>query len=661
MKTRLRILRQGFFIAVLAFAFAPQAGAADTILYATDITNSRIWQADVTSGVNTLVTNTPSPADSLIFAPNGNILYSLLYTGQLGSYDFNTSTNTILVGGLGHPADLTLEPSGTPSCLLGQTCVLISDYSAGRILRYNLVTHVLSTVVGYFVFNRVDGLTYDNSGKLFAVVNRNSVVQINPVTGVIISQLTGLSGGLDGITFDPVTGDLWVSRYDLGGFWKIPTSLSGSLGPYAGSIPHPDGVESDGNGNLFAASAGTNVYQYNIASNTVTQKNAVPGLDDIAPLAGFGAPPGYIEICKASDPNHPVTGLFTFTATPSFSSGPITVPVGQCSGSIQVPSGAITVTEAPVLGVAVSNVTAYAYDELGFYHDELNSWTQPDLHAIVNVMAGDQDEETLTTFTNYAAPPGLLKLCKVAGDHSTLGQLFQFTVTSGGQRHVYYITAGPPQQGGNCVLAGNFPVNTPVMIAETPNPPFAPSGITVNEGQLMPCTPPSIYCTIATIIPGITEVTFTNKLSVNCDGPNLLINGSFENGDFSGWNTGGNFTNTQVVSGPFYQYSGAEDGGFYAVLGPVGSPGSLSQILPTTRGHTYHVCFWLNAVGDNPSFFNGYWGIPLFVSLANPNTGGVWKQYVYGPFPGTGADTLKFTFRDDPGYIALDHVSVVSP
>ena len=27
----------------------------------------------------------------------------------------------------------------------------------------------------------------------------------------------------------------------------------------------------------------------------------------------------------------------------------------------------------------------------------------------------------------------------------------------------------------------------------------------------MPCTPPSTYCTIATVIPGITEVTFTNN------------------------------------------------------------------------------------------------------------------------------------------------------
>ena len=264
----------------------------------------------------------------------------------------------------------------------------------------------------------------------------------------------------------------------------------------------------------------------------LTQQNSdgswpVDGRDDATALVatvfsisseGLVGVPGYIEICKASDPVHPVTGTFTFTATtPGFNSGPVSVPVGQCSGSIKVPSGGVTVTETPVIGVAVSDVTAFAYDELGFLHNELNSWTQPDLHAIVNVMAGDEDEETLTTFTNYAAPPGLLKLCKIAGDRFTLGQVFTFTVTSGQNQQQYMVTAGPADQGGYCVLASNFPVNTQVTIKETPMPPYFPSGITVNEGQLMACNPDSPYCTVATIMPGITEVSFTNILAQkNC-------------------------------------------------------------------------------------------------------------------------------------------------
>jgi len=49
---------------------------------------------------------------------------------------------------------------------------------------------------------------------------------------------------------------------------------------------------------------------------------------------------------------------------------------------------------------------------------------------------------------------------------------------------------------------------------------------------------------------------------------NLVTNGSFETADFTGWSTGGNFEFTQVVTGSFYQYSAAEDGVWYATLGP---------------------------------------------------------------------------------------------
>lgn len=300
----------------------------------------------------------------------------------------------------------------------------------------------------------------------------------------------------------------WFFSGGEGGFHYSMFSLSKGIGAYNSTVSLTDPT------NWYAK-----VVDLLLSQQAADGHWPTDGRDDVDDLLAteFSVPgpgclgcTGYIEICKASDPNHPVTGSFTFTATaPDFNSGPIVVPVGQCSGSIKASSGGVTVTETPVLGVAVSNVTAFAYDELGFLHNELSSWTQPDLHAIVNVMAGDEDEETLTTFTNYAAPPGLLKLCKVAGDQSTLGQLFQFTVTSGGQRHVYYITAGPRQQGGNCVLAGNFPVNTQVTITEAFNFPYFPVSITVNEGQLQSCSPVG-YCAIATIIPGITEVTYTN-------------------------------------------------------------------------------------------------------------------------------------------------------
>jgi hypothetical protein len=142
--------------------------------------------------------------------------------------------------------------------------------------------------------------------------------------------------------------------------------------------------------------------------------------------------------------------------------------------------------------------------------------------------------------------------------------------------------------------------------------------------------------------------------------PNLLTNGSFQNGDFSGWTTGGNFEDTEVVSGPFYVYPGDQDGdGFYAVLGPVGSDGTLSQTFATTVGAQYTFSFWFASVGDNPSDFTASWdSTNVLGPLTNPNTGVAWTEFSFTEV-GTGSDTITFSFRDDPEYMALDGIGVM--
>jgi hypothetical protein len=71
---------------------------------------------------------------------------------------------------------------------------------------------------------------------------------------------------------------------------------------------------------------------------------------------------------------------------------------------------------------------------------------------------------------------------------------------------------------------------------------------------------------------------------------NLLVNGSFETGDFTGWTEDGNFSFTSVTSG-LYDTSSvgsfpAEQCTYYVFEGPIGSNGTLSQTFADIPGAT---------------------------------------------------------------------------
>ena len=96
---------------------------------------------------------------------------------------------------------------------------------------------------------------------------------------------------------------------------------------------------------------------------------------------------------------------------------------------------------------------------------------------------------------------------------------------------------------------------------------------------------------------------------------NLVTNGSFETGDFTGWTTGGNFEDTFVETGAFYDYTGAQDGNFYAALGPVSTDGTLSETFSDTAGAHYTFSFRFASVGDSPSDFSASWDGTALLSL----------------------------------------------
>jgi hypothetical protein len=133
-------------------------------------------------------------------------------------------------------------------------------------------------------------------------------------------------------------------------------------------------------------------------------------------------------------------------------------------------------------------------------------------------------------------------------------------------------------------------------------------------------------------------------------GPNLVVNGDFETGDFTGWTT----DSGSVTTGSTYAHSGT----YGAQFGPVGSLGYLSQTLSTTPGTSYVLSFWLDSPdGDTPNEFQVSWDGTTLLDEANiPAIGWTNIQFMV---TATGTSTvLQFGFRDDPTYLGLDDVSV---
>jgi sugar lactone lactonase YvrE len=251
-------------------------------LYATGEASQLLQEVNMTTGVVTVLANLTNRPDSLILDSQGRLLYTTggSGTGTVSMYDPRTKTVSVVLTGLSYPRDLIFDP--------GQTSLLVSNFGLGQILRLNLSTGAVTTLLTNQ--GTVDGLAYDPAGQLFAVVNHHTqIVQLDPTSGAILKTLTVVTDhtvgyyGLDGLTYDSYTGDLWVSDVGTGAncLVEIPTDLSGFTLVQVGNFSSPDGIISDGHGNLFVGAGLVTVIEYNIPTNTITKRVKVSSVDDV--------------------------------------------------------------------------------------------------------------------------------------------------------------------------------------------------------------------------------------------------------------------------------------------------------------------------------------------------------------------------------------------
>jgi hypothetical protein len=131
----------------------------------------------------------------------------------------------------------------------------------------------------------------------------------------------------------------------------------------------------------------------------------------------------------------------------------------------------------------------------------------------------------------------------------------------------------------------------------------------------------------------------------------LIANGGFETGDFTGWTVVLDVTYpASITTLPAYVHSGT----YAAQVAGSASYNELSQTVSTTPGQYYALSFWLNTITTGNDFRALWDGNAVLTGNITPQ-GYVQYSYVVG---GTGSDTVEFDGRNVPGWFYLDDVSL---
>lgn len=137
---------------------------------------------------------------------------------------------------------------------------------------------------------------------------------------------------------------------------------------------------------------------------------------------------------------------------------------------------------------------------------------------------------------------------------------------------------------------------------------------------------------------------------------NIVVNGGFETGNFSGWTQHGDTSFSDVHA------SAAYTGSYGVRFGPIFGVGGIYQDLPTTPGLGYDLSFYLsNLAHFTPNSFGVSVGGAPIASLSLANSGDFPYTEFTASFVAAGVVTrLQFDTTNPPGYWLLDDVSVTA-